>query len=365
VLEITESSLLLGVTMALNFAPRIFGLIAGVAADRVDRRKMLITVNVVQILFSILMGILVIGEQIAWWHVTLIAFLGSTLNSFSMPARQAYTVDLVGKENVANSAALNRVAMFISGIVGPSLVGILVNFIGIGYFFYLNAILFLAAIVLIIGISSKASLARKTAKERSLVKDLVGGLKYSWTNKNVFSGHWIYLVTNIFVWPCIWTLMPIYARNVLNVDAAGLGWLSTANSLGSILATLAIAALGDFRKKGLVVLFASFGWGASWMIFSMTTWFPLSLFSLVMVGITGSLTMTLASVILLVYSAPEMRGRVIGIQTLAISTQSPGSIIAGIAAQSLGPSLAIFLEGAFFIISMFLTLRLVPSLRKS
>jgi MFS family permease len=351
--------------MALNFAPRILGLIAGVVADRVDRRKMLIAVSLVQIIFSILMGTLVLGGQIAWWHVTLIAFLGSTLMSFSMPARQAYTVDLVGKENVANSAALNRVAMFISGIVGPAFVGVLANFIGIGYFFYINAILFLISIVFIIGIRAKVTAIPETTTKKSVVSDLIGGLKYSWINKNVFSGHWIYLVTNVFVWPCIWTLMPIYARNILLVDASGLGWLSTANSLGSIIATLAIAALGDFKKKGLVVLVSSFGWGASWMVFSMTTWFPLSFLSLVIVGITGSLTMTLASVILLVYSTPEMRGRVIGIQTLAISTQAPGSIIAGIAAQTLGPPLAILLEGAFFIVSMLITLKIVPNLRES
>jgi len=135
--------------------------------------------------------------------------------------------------------------------------------------------------------------------------------------------------------------------------------------LGSIIATLAMAALSDFKKKGLVLLVGSFGWGASWMVFSMTTWFPLSFFSWVIVGITGSLTMTLASVILLVYSTPEMRGRVIGIQTLAISTQAPGSIIVGVAAQTLGPPLAILLEGAFFIVSMLITLKIVPNLRES
>jgi MFS family permease len=364
VLEITNSSFLLGVIMALNFAPRAFGLIAGVLADRVDRRKLLIFLGAIQIVASLALGILIVGGQIEFWHIALIPFIGSTLMSFSQPTSSAFTVDLVGKDEVTNATALNRLCFFAAGIVGPSLVGAFVNKMGIGSFFYLNAVFFTMSIFLILSIK-RTSETKVLKKEKSILKDLVEGLKYSWENKIVFAGEWIYLITNIFMWPCNWTLMPIFIRNVLQADASGLGWLSTANRIGGFVATLGIASLGKYKSKGKLLIISSLGWGLSWILFALTVWIPLSIVSLFIIGFTGSLTMTLASVLLLINSSQDMRGRVMGIQTLAISSQSPGSLFAGFAAQTFGSSFAISAEAILFILSMLMTIKIVPSLIKA
>jgi MFS family permease len=361
VLETTDSPLLLGLLMAIRFAPRVFGVLAGLLADRVDRRKLLIVGLIMRIAFSIIMGTLILGGAIEYWHIVLISLLQSVIMTFSQPAQSAFMIDLVGKDDVTNATALQRIAMRISGIIAPSLVGIFVNTLGIGVFFFINAtILFLSVIPLLIirGVPKIAS------ANKSALRDLIEGFKYSWNNKGVLGGQLIVLLTNIFLWPCVWTLMPIYAKGVLGVDAAGLGWLTAVNRGGDFAVTMAIAHFGNLKSKGKIAIVSSLMWGVTWILFGLTDTFLVALIIYAIGGVVQSLTMMLSQVLLLINANPEMRGRVMGIRSLTVFPQSPASIIGGAASEILGPSITINLYGILFIISMIVTAKLVPSLQK-
>ncbi len=366
ILTATGSSFLLGIANTLNFAPRVLGIISGTLADRMDRRKLLITINAANILFSFIMGSLVLGGEIQFWHIALIVLIGSALGAFSQPTQTSYAMDLAGKENITNAVALDSIGVFITGIIGPSLVGAFVNVIGVGIFFYFNALLYAAAMALLVTIRRAPSEAKDQDPETrsNVLDDIKEGFSFSWNNKTVFGGQMIYLVTNLYMWPCVWTLVPIFAYNELHLDASGLGWLTAMNRLGGTVANIVLAAK-EPKRKGQMLFVSFMGWGVAWLLFSMVKWMPVSMASMFILGLVGSFTMTLGSILLLANTAPEMRGRVTGVQTLAISSQAPGSLIAGTLAQNLGGTMAINLEAILFIGSMLAAVKIAPTLRKA
>ena len=369
VLKTTGSSLMLGLVMALNFAPQAFGAISGTVADRVDKRQMLLLVSAAQVAFSATLGFLVIGGQIQFWQIAVIVFISSTLSSFSQPAQFAYTIDLVGKANTTNAVSLNQLSMFVAGTVGPSLIGAFFESFGMGFFFFLNAAFFSLTILplLLIRKGEVIQTADETSQgheSQSVIQGIAEGFRFSWKHRIVLGGELVVLITNIFVWPCVWTMTPIFSTDVLGLDASGLGWLTAVNQLGGFLANIVLASR-EPRHKGSILFVSSFLWGAGWLLFANVPLFPISLASELIVGAASSFTMTLATIVLLMNSEPRVRGRVMGIQTLTVASQSPGSILAGSLAQSLGARMAINVEAVGFIMSMVVLMKVIPEIRKA
>jgi MFS family permease len=341
VMELTDSTFLFGLVMSLRFAFYIIGPMSGVVADRVNRRTLLIVFKAIQIAIAVFLGTLIIGGQIQLWHVIVIILLQSIINLFNFPAQSAFSVDVVGQEDITNATALQSVSMYISGLIGPSLVGAFVNQIGIGVFYYLNAIIYLIALILLLMIRG---IPKTNIDEENQL---------------------IYFITNLFPIATRRTLMWVFAKNVLQVDASGLGWLSTANTLGGFAVNIIVAQLGTVKGKGKLVVVSSILWGVMWIIFSTSNSFYLTLIYLIVMSIVSALTMMLAQVIILINSEPEMRGRALGIRSLGIGSQFPGSILAGAIAENLGEPFAVGLEGVFMVISMLIIIKMVPSLSKT
>ncbi len=369
VLNTTGSSVLLGLVMALNFAPQVFGAIAGTAADRMDKRKLLLLVNAAQVAFSVTMGTLIIGGQIQFWHIAAIVFVSSSLNAFSQPTQSAYAIDLVGKANTTNAVSLLQLSMFVAGTLGPSLIGAFVGPLGVGFFFFLNATLFSLTILSLLFIKngSRAQTIEEIgqdSKQESVLQGMAEGFRYSWRHPPVLGGELVVFITNIFVWPCIWTMTPVFSTEVLHLDASGLGWLTAANQMGGFLANIVLASR-EPRHKGTILYVSSLLWGAGWLLFANVPVFQASIVSEAIVGAASSFTMTLAMIIILMNAEPRIRGRVMGIQTLTVASQSPGSILAGSLAQSLGAGMAINVEAVGFMLTTVGLMQLIPGLRKA
>jgi MFS family permease len=365
VLEVTDSPTMLGMIMAITFAPRILGVISGTITDRIDKRWLLMIVNGIQTGSSIALGSLILGGDVQIWHVALIVLVNGTLNTFSMPTQQAFTVDLVGMRNTTNATSLTNMSMFIAGMIGPSLVGVLVNVIGFGVFFYINAICYGLATLLVFQIKryQPALPPQPTQRVRSIRQDIVEGFRYSWHNRAVFGGIMVFVITNLFMWPCALTIVPVFTRDVLRLDAVGLGWLTAANRLGGFLMNLILASYNP-RGKGRLLLFACVAWGGAWLGFAAIPWLPISIVLLFTLGVTSSLTMTIATVILLTNARSDVRGRVMGIQTVAIATLSPGNLVVGALAETVGVIQTISIEAILFIVAMLITIWRVSELRR-
>ncbi len=362
-LRLTDSPLLFSAVLSLRFAPYLFGPMTGVIADRVNRRKLIIIFKVTNVAFTATLGTLIIGGQIQLWHVAVIILLQSIISTFNMPAQSALIADLVGKEDITNATALNRIFMDESNLIGSFFVGAFVDYVGVGVFYYLNALIYSASIIPILMIRGVPD--PKIKERESFGKNLVDGFKYSWKNRPVFGGELMYFITNVFLWPIRRTMMYAFAQNVLHADASGLGWISTGSKLGDFAVTAVVAQLGSVKKKGRVIVLSSLAWGAAWTLFSTSTSLPFALICLFAEGIACALTMTMTDVILMVNSEPEMRGRVMGIRSFATSSQFPSSIVAGAMAQAWGDSFAVGLEGILFVASMLVIIKVVPSLRKT
>jgi MFS family permease len=365
VLEITDSPTMLGIIMAITFAPWILGIISGTITDRIDKRWLLMTVNGIRIGTSISLGSLIISGEIQMWHIALIVLVNGTLNSFSSPAQQAFTVDLVGTRNTTNATSLTNVSNFVAGIIGPSLVGAFVNVVGSGAFFYFNAFCFSLATLLVFGIKryQPALSSQSTQPRRSIRQDILDGVRYSWQNRVVFGGLMVFIVTNFYMWSCTLTLIPVFTREVLRLDAVGLGWLTAANRLGGLMMNMILASY-DPRRKGKLLIFATIMWGSVWLGFATAPWLSISTILLFTLGIASSLIMTIATVILLIYARSDVRGRVMGLQTVAIAMLSPGNLIAGMLAETVGIIYAIGIEAILFIVTMLGVIRWVPELRR-
>ncbi len=363
VLNLTDSPFIFGLIMSLRFAPNVVGPIAGVMADRMSRKRLLVLVKATQIAFALVLGTLIVGGQLQLWHAAVIIFLQSMINIFNQPAQSAYIVDIVNKENVANATAIDRIFMDESNVLGSFFVGAFVDLVGVGTIYYLNALIYALALIPLLLIRGVKEERREN--QASMLRDLADGFKYSWKNKPVLGGELIYFITNVFPWAIKRTLMWVYAKDVIGADASGLGWLSTGSKLGDFFATIVIAQAGNIKGKGRIVIFSSISWGAVWIVFSTTRSIPIAAACLIVEGIVGAFTMVLANVILLTHAEPNMRGRVMGIRSFATGSQFPGSIIAGAIAEAWGPPLAVGLEGALFVASMLLIMKLMPSLRKT
>jgi predicted MFS family arabinose efflux permease len=340
-----------------------FGGLAGVFADRVERRKLLIVLNIIDLSFPLLYGTLLITGNIQFWHLAIFTFLGGVMWTSQGPTRQVYTVDLVGETDLANAAAVNLLGMRLSTILGSSLIGTLMYWIGIGPFFYFLGALYVVALILLLMIRVEAS-PRASIDQKSVLRDLIDGLKYIGNNKPILGLQLIALVSNIFAIPCDFTLVPIFAYNILKVDAAGFAWLMTASGIGIFVFATVIAIFSDFKHKGLLLALSSIIEGIIWIIYPSSTLYHLSVGYYVLATIMRSTYMMMINILLLSNSSPDMRGRVMGVRSLVVFPLFGGNLIAGLMTEAIGLSTTFLIEGALSSLFMLATIITIPKMRK-
>jgi MFS family permease len=365
VLQTTDSAFLLGTVTGLKTVPYGFGLIAGVVADRFDKRTLLMISNVVFILVTVVMGLIINTGRIQFWHILLVTFILHTLNAFETPARQVFTTEIVGRHNTINGVALNGLAMRTASVVGSTLIGIFIHWIGIGSFFFLIGAFALIAFVAVAFIRTSAERNKRDPAEagESMILNIVNGLKYIGKKKILLGLQLIALSHNFFTGVCLFTLMPVFASTILHIDAASLGWINTMSGLGSLVAGLSLASLNrSFRHKGWLIPIGALIEGGMWILFSMTSNYYFSVFFVMSSGI-GMLTyMTAIETLLLTNSDVAMRGRVMGIRALVILPQAVWGLILGALSQVIGVPLTIALAGTSHCISTLTVIMLMPSI---
>ncbi|MFH0802227.1 MAG: MFS transporter [bacterium] len=341
VLKLTDSPLYLGLVNAAASLPLLLlSMWGGVLADRFDKRKILLLTQFVSMLLAIVLGALISLELIKIWHVFLIAFLLGTVNSIDAPTRQAYIVELVGKEDLTNAIALNSAAFNGARIVGPAIAGFLISIAGLGWCFYLNGISFLAVLW---GLWLIDLTPAKRHEIMSPLKNLILGLRYIRHTPCVLSLISLIAVSSVFGMAYM-VLMPIFARDILNVGASGLGFLMTATGIGALIGALTLAYMGNFSSKGTFLLATCGLFSVAVFAFSLCRNYHLSLIIMAVAGwslvsFTAVINTLLQSII-----PHELRGRVMSVYVLAFLGLTPfGSFQAGIIAQWVGAPFALAL----------------------
>jgi MFS family permease len=356
VLRLTDSPAALGLTGALTALPLIaLSLIGGVVADRVDRYRMLVGAQVAQLAPDIALAVLVGTGQVEVLHVYVYTFVGATIRGVSTPARQAFVPSLVPRSALLSAIALNSVLWQGAAVVGPAIAGLILAAWGEPYNFYLNVVSHLVTLVLLWSIRVPPAAAQPAG--RSAWDGVHEGARYAWDQPTIRA--LLLAAAGVCFLGFPYTqLMPVFARDVYQVGPEGLGVLLTMPALGTIVAALTLAVVGDVPRKGRLFLATAVAMSLSLAAFALCPVFGLALPLLVVVGAAGTATLTLGNTLLQHTVAERLRGRVMGFWMASTQGMSPlGALPAGVLAEFASAPVAIAL-GAGGLLLLLLALAL-------
>lgn len=362
VYDMTGSPLALGVVVGAWGLPMLLlSAIGGVVVDRTPKRQLILLTQIGQVLITVVQAFLIVLGYIQVWHLVLAGFLQGCLFPFNMPARQALISDVVGEDRLMNAIALNTAAVNVTRIVGPAIAGVLVAIVGVGIVFFLMAVSYCVAAVTTAFISERGE--PRLGTHGSLQSDLFSGLRYI-RGDAVMSALMLMAFAPVFFGMPYRSLMPAYASDVLRTGPEGLGLLMTVTGAGALCGSLVIAGMGDYRRKGLLLLWACLMWGVSLALFGLSRDFFLSSLALLFVGVGNTAFMTINSMLIQSHSPPEMRGRVLSVWYMSFGLIPLAILPAGAIAEAVGVAVTVGAGGvalALFILAM---IALQPRLRK-
>lgn len=362
VFDLTRSSFLLGIVGFSSYIP-IFALslFGGVAADRFSKRGILLVTQVGLMALAFVLGILVVAEKAAVWNIVLISLLNGSFMAFDGPARQAYIIELTGREHILNAVALNSAAFNSARIIGPALAGILIASVGMAGCFFVNAVSFLAAIAALAIIRAAGS--RGVRQNKHIFVELWEGLNFIRGHRLILALMIIVAVSSLFGFSYV-ILMPVFADSVFAKGVGGLGTLMSSAGFGALIAALTIAGLGDFKGKGKLLMASAVVFSLALFAFSFTRIYWLSLLLICLAGWGGVSTMALVNTLLQINVPDSFRGRVMGLFMLTFAGMVPfGNLLAGSVAQLAGASVTLAI-GAGICLAFFLFVNIMfPKIR--
>lgn len=355
VLELTDSPFLVGLLGACRFASMLLGPYCGTIADRFNRRQILIAAQVMYATGSLIIMTLFLTSQLEVWHLFAFTFVGGLCYTFDFSTRYAAAADIVKRHHLVAAVSLLLVASGSTSILGPLLGGSLLGIIGASGCFALVAASFLLSFLVLLPMKITAP-ARPTTQE-SMWESLVAGLRYIKKDRTLLALILLAALINLFIFPYWFTLMPIFARDILHTGASGYGQLMAAIGLGFAVGPLITASLPSSVNKGKLLIAVTFAWPVVLMIFAVSRLFPLSMVLLVFTGIVQGVAITLIQSLLLMWSSEEMRGRVSGARAFAIGTLPLGNLLTGAGASLWGaPTMLLINVSAAILITILVTI---------
>ncbi|MBI3734765.1 MAG: MFS transporter [Chloroflexi bacterium] len=372
VYRLTGSPLALGLVSFSQSVPILMlALWGGVIADRVDKRKLIIITQTIAMTLAFVLAALTWSGAVQVWHVMLIAFCLGCSDAFDMPARQVFVAETVGKEDLMNAIALNSTMFNTARIIGPAVAGVLVAALGEAGAFTLNGLSYIAVIAMLFMIKMAPPEA-SAARGGSLARNLKEGLNYVRHDKKVLTLLAMVAVPAIFGMPYS-TLMPIFARDVLQVGASGQGLLLAATGLGALIGALTLASLGNFPHKGRLVTGGAIVFSIGLILFSFSRSFYLSLLILPFVG-AAMITQMSSTQTLLQTTVPDaLRGRVMSVYMLMFRGMQPfaglqggtmATVFASLYGASNGAPLAVGLGGTICLLFALGVMARAPAVRR-
>ena len=350
ILDITGSPFWVGAAAGVGGSGLvIYGAVGGTIVDRFDKKMVLCVLYVFGSAVIVTMGLLVIYDRIVLRHVLLGAFFQGIVMAAHQPAVNSIAYQLVGSSRLLNAMAARLLAMNISRIIGSVIAGYLIYRFGIG-----SSYIF-AACCSIIGLGFlyfvKVESRILSAANESFWFSTKQGIKYIFTRKNIRELLLLSLIMEAFGFAHL-IILPVVAKDVLFVDAMGLGILSAASGVGATVSTLLVAFLGDFKYKSLLLVITAIFSGVGLVLFAFSSWFILSTILVAWVG--GSLMaydVTMGTMIQL-SSKEEMRGRVLGVYGLTFGFTPVGGFFMGWLASLFSAPIAIATGGVIIMAYM-------------
>jgi MFS family permease len=340
VLLLTNSAFWLGLDGFMATAPGfIFTLLGGVFADLIDRRRLLLYTQVVAGVAAMVLAILVWTQVVNRWMVLGFSFVTGCCMALASPSFLAMTYDLVGREDLPNAIAMNSTQFQLSRVVGPTLAGVGFKVFGLVGCFFANGVSFVAVVAALSVVRpERPNIATHSVRDRrALWRDLVDGFRYVRNRPRVSALLVLSGVNSLFGAP-YFTLVPIYARDIFHLGETGLALMMGTAGAGALMGALLVAYLGDFRRKGWLVLGGSIAFGIFIASFALSPRLALSLVFLFGLGFSLVVCVATINTLLQKLVTDEMRGRVMSMFILSfIGTIPIGNLVAGTASNHFGP----------------------------
>jgi MFS family permease len=335
VFELTKSPAYLGLVGFMTGIPTwLFMLYAGVIADRMPRRTLLMITQTAMMLLAFAVAALTFLHWIQPWHILIMAFLLGTANAFEAPARMSFVLEMVGAEDMTNAIALNSAMFNTAMAIGPMAGGLTYAFFGPAWCFAINGLSFIAVIAALRRMKLEPFVPK--IHRTSAVADLKEGLAYVAAQPLVRTIIGLIGVVGLFGVSFV-ALFPAWAVDVLHGDARTNGYLQSARGFGALTAALLIASLGRFRFRGKLLTLGTFGLPVMTAAFALTRWMPLSLIFIFASGLSNILIFNLSNALVQTHSPNALRGRIMSVYTLVFFGLAPLGVLAvGLAAERIG-----------------------------
>ncbi|HVR37782.1 MAG TPA: MFS transporter [Thermoanaerobaculia bacterium] len=345
VLTMTNSAFLLGVDGFLATGPMlIFSLFGGVVADRVERKKIMLFSQYLQMTFAFILAALIFSGNVKVWHIFLLSFLTGSAQSFSGPAYISLLPLLVPREVIPNAIAMNSMQFNLARVIGPVLAGLALAAWGAAICFGLNGLSFFAVIIAFLMIRPQA--VNTTSEKLGIVEEMKEGFRFVASRRTLLVLTFLAFAGTFLGMPIV-TFLPVVAKSIFHLGARGYAMMMTTYGLGSVTGAIAVAATAHSPRKGRIALLLQLGFACLLVAFAMSRSLPLSLVIAFFAGMCIVGVISLYSSLVQLTTSDAMRGRVMSIFMLAFRGGMPlGNLIAGFVAQRWSISTALAVNGS-------------------
>lgn len=342
VLQITGSGVALGLTVALQFTPVLLvGAWGGLVADRVDKRRLLIGTQAAAGVLALVLGAVTALGVVQLWMIFVLALGLGTVNALDNPARRAFVVEMVGTEHVSNAVSLSSAMFMAARVIGPAIAGLVIAGLGVSWCFFANGVSYSAAVLAFVAMRENEFFAVEPVPKRK--GQLREGLRYAWSTPALR----LVLVLTAVIGTLAFNfqvVLPLLAKETFSGGAETLGVLYAFMSIGSVIGALISAHEAQATRR--FVLGAALAFGAALVVAAFAPTLGLELLVLVPVGAAGIAFTAMSNGVIQTECAPEMRGRVAALFTVAFLGSTPiGGPIIGWVSQQVGPRAGLWVGG--------------------
>jgi len=358
---LTGSALSLGIIGLARFIPTIFfSFLGGIAADSIEKKWVMLVAQISMITSSLALAITTLSGNINPLIIYLLIGANSAASAFETPARQSIVPQLVPKKHFINAVSLNTTMWHTAIVLGPSLAGFTIAFLGVGSIYIINTISFLAVILALILMTTKES---KGPKDVSFsLSSLVEGVSFVRRKPIIYSTMLLDFFATFFSSATV--LLPIFAKDILMVGPAGLGLLYAAPSIGAVAASIVFSSLGHVKNQGKILLGAVIIYGLATILFGISRSIYLSIIFLAITGIGDIVSTIIRNTIRQLITPDYLRGRMVSVNMIFfMGGPQLGEIEAGAVAAFLGTPASVVIGGIGTVMATLLLAYFVPVLR--
>ena len=344
VLRLENDSPLALVLVMVSFAApmTVVSLVGGALADRFPKKNLIILSQSGNAVMTFGLAMLDASGEIWFGAVLIIGVINGSMMAINMPSRQAIISDIVPETKLMNAVALNNSAMNLTRIIGPAIAGFLIVFIDTsGVFYLISAIYVLSALSLLM---VKTNSVQTNGVRKSVGKDIFEGLRYVWSDVHLRGLILMAFLPSLFGFT-LFALLPVWAREALNVNSSDLGILMTMMGVGALIGTLGLAAVRKFDRRGILLLGLGVFWGIALVGLANSMIFPVAVPFLIIIGLVSSIYMSLNMTLTQLSATPEMRGRVMSIMMMTFGLMPIGALPFGTIAEYIGTANSLTISG--------------------